>query len=106
MTATQEPVTAGLARRLRQARRGRGLSQEQLARAVERAGYPLSRVGVAELELGRKREAGVGLLVALSRVLRMPVEELLGLDAKVCTRCHGRPPAGFACLACGTEAGR
>lgn len=102
----QEPVSAAFAQRIRAERQARGISQEQLARGITRAGYPIARHTLMEIEIGRKREAGVGLLVALSRVLRLPLEELLGLDAKVCTRCHGRPPAGFACLACGTEAGR
>lgn len=100
----QEPVTARLAQRMRAQRTRRGMSQEQLSRALANTGCVMPRVQLAELELGRKREASVDLLLALSRVFVVPAAELLGLPR--CEACAGKPPVGFSCNSCGAGRAR
>lgn len=100
----QGDVTARVAQRMRMERARRGWSQEQLSRALANAGCVVPRAQLAELELGRKREASVELLLALSRVLVVPVAELLGLP--LCGACSGRPPVGFSCNTCGAGRSR
>ena len=100
----QGDVTARVAKRMRVERARRGMSQEQLSRALANAGLAMPRTQLAELELGRKREASVDLLWALSRVFVVPAAELLGLPR--CAACSGQPPVGFSCNACGAGRSR
>lgn len=102
----QEGTTRRVVLRARAARQASGVSQEMFARSLTRAGYPMSRNTWAEFEVGRRQAASIDLVLAVSRVLRVPLLELLGEAVPRCSRCHGFPPTGFACLACGAETGR
>jgi transcriptional regulator with XRE-family HTH domain len=89
---------------MRAMRTFRGWSQERLAREVRARGYEVKREVLVELELGRKREASVDLVVALASALRVPVLTLLGLVP--CRVCSGAPRVGLVCSECGAGRSR
>jgi transcriptional regulator with XRE-family HTH domain len=90
-----------LARRVKEARKGRGWSQEQLAdEATKRYGYPLARSTVAKIEQGGTRaDARLGDLLALAAALEVPPVHLLTPDvdeAPVAVTPNTIVPAGLA----------
>jgi transcriptional regulator with XRE-family HTH domain len=77
---TAEPSTAIIADRVRQLRKSRGLSQTDLAEALNRAGVPWTRTIVVNLETHASESRGnaagrdavtVGELLALASVLKV-----------------------------------
>lgn len=89
---------------MRAIRQVHGLSQERLALELTHVGYPTLRSWLAEVEVGRKQEVSVDFAVALSRVLGLPVDVLLGLVP--CQSCDGVPPSRMACTVCGAGRAR
>lgn len=61
---------------LGQIRRGAGISQAELATAMDRAGFPWKRITVAEVE-GGKRRTSIEELLGLAAVFGVPVVRLL-----------------------------
>lgn len=103
-----DAVYAAFGRCVAYARKHRGLTQADVA---DRIG--LGRSSVANIEAGRQH-APLHVAVDLAWALDVPLDALLSESSlqvllpppPPCDTCHGAPPAGFACLACGTEAGR
>lgn len=94
---TPETRSAIVARNIRQLRKARGWTAQQLAEQAP----PLSRQAISRIENG---DRGVSLddAYALAEVFGVTVDQLA--TATACEVCHGCPPSGFACLACGTGA--
>jgi transcriptional regulator with XRE-family HTH domain len=82
-------------------RLARGWTQAQLAKAI---GLGWSADTTGQAEHGR-RAWTADEITATAVALGVPPSRLFWTGPE-CSRCHGRPPAGFACLACGTEATR
>jgi hypothetical protein len=72
-----------------------------LANRLTDAGCQIGRVGIAEIEGGRRRVT-VDELAALGEVFGLEPWSLTGELA--CRGCLGSPPPGFRCLSCGAEA--
>lgn len=68
----------GLGARLRQFRLKKGLSLQELADATKS-----SKPHIYELETGRTKNPSLGLLTELSRVLDVPIKDLVGESAVV-----------------------
>lgn len=81
-------------------RKARGLTTERLSTALEGVGHPIAASGITRIEKGDRR-VDVDDLVALAAALGARPERLLAA-APGCDTCRDAPPAGFACLACGT----
>ncbi len=64
---------------LRDIRKSRGLSQEQLAAKLQLEGVDLTRSAVAKLEAGQ-RHVYLKELLALGRILDVSYDELLNID--------------------------
>jgi len=104
MSATVGRQVATNVRRLRTAR---GLSLREMAARLAAAGYSLSADAINKIENGREadsekqvRRVDVDDLHALAAVLGARPEELWAAPAD-CPTCHGKPPTGFICAACG-----
>lgn len=92
-------AVAANVRRLRKARR---LNQQSVAARLTDVGRPMPASSVSKIESGDRR-VDADDLAALARVLHVTPQQLLDAPPS-CTRCHGTPPAGFACNACGAGA--
>lgn len=93
MTARQQAVPERFGRRARRERERREWSLRDLA---EKTGLAPSTV--MRMEQGRDPALSTAILVASALELRL--DWLLAETA--CETCDGMPPAGFACLSCGT----
>lgn len=91
--------TAVLAK-VRMLRSKRGLSLRALAAEIAKTGRILSADAINKIELGVRR-IDIDDLFALAEALGVTPAQLLE-PPEECSACHGRPPVGFACLACGT----
>lgn len=83
-----------LAARMVKERQRRGWSQERLAKAMTKAGCPTSQSSISKIERpvgGRRRDITADEAIALSRVFRLPLGELLLPD-----NVEGELLAGFA----------
>jgi transcriptional regulator with XRE-family HTH domain len=91
--------------KVRMLRRKRGLSLRRMAEETRKLRRTLSADAVNKIELGVRR-IDVDDLFALAAVLGVTPAQLLE-PPEECSTCHGRPPAGFTCNACGAtpEAG-
>ena len=85
---------AAFAANVRRLREARGMSLRDLAGAVG-----IGHTIVYRIENGQS--ALLGYAVAISAVLGVPLAEMTG--GEPCGTCFGRPPAGFACLSCGSD---
>lgn len=73
--------TATVAKRVREARRRRGLTADQLAQLLSEQGIPWERSTVAKLENGNRQNLTLGEWLALAVVLNVaPVHLLLPVD--------------------------
>lgn len=86
--------------KIRMLRSKRGLSLRALAAETAKTGRGLSPDAINKIELGVRR-IDVDDLFALAEALGTTPSQLLE-PPEECSACHGQPPAGFACLACGT----
>jgi transcriptional regulator with XRE-family HTH domain len=84
-------------------RTARRLTYVELSARLTGIGWPIPVLGLRRIERGERR-VDVDDLAALAEAFGVPMQRLL--EEANCTACHGAPPAGFACLACGTEASR
>lgn len=101
MTANPLDPTPAVVARVRQYRKARSLSTQELSDALAEHGCHMHRSTLAGLEHGRRPTLRLGELYALAHVLDVPVGVLL--HGTVCGTCNGAPPAGFACLECGEK---
>lgn len=85
---------AAFAANVRRLREARGMSLRDLAAAVG-VGHTI----IHRIENGQS--ALLGYAVAISAELGVSLADMTG--GEPCGTCFGRPPAGFACLACGAE---
>jgi lambda repressor-like predicted transcriptional regulator len=74
--------------------KARGWSSRELSRRAECSASTFTRV---------KQGRGIALAAAarIADALGMPLGDLIA--PVTCTRCTGKPPAGFTCQECGTE---
>ncbi|GGN40343.1 transcriptional regulator with XRE-family HTH domain [Actinoplanes campanulatus] len=103
--ATGTEVSRKAAIRIRIRRLDLGLTMKQLTQRLADIGCPLPESGVWKVESGYRANITVDEAVAFARVLRMPVERLLG-PGPACLVCEDRPASGAACLNCGADGGR
>jgi hypothetical protein len=82
--------------RLRTERR---LSTPRLSAALKELDRPIAATGITKIEKGDRR-VDVDDLVALAAALSVTPVQLLEPPTE-CATCHGTPPPGFACTACG-----
>lgn len=104
---TEEPIRVGpmgdtVRRNLRRLREQQGLKQREMINRLQAAGRPMARDSLSKSELGTRR-IDVDDLVAFAAVLGVTVARLLEPPTE-CDTCHGTPPPGFTCRACGAEA--
>lgn len=90
---------------LRRRREALGLSIRALATKVRANGHrtnysSLTRIELGTNALGGMRAVTVDELVFLAEALEVRPEQLL--EEPSCPACRDTPPAGFACLSCGT----
>lgn len=85
--------------KIRMLRGRRGLSLRALADETAKTGRRLSPDAINKIELGVRR-VDIDDLFALAEALGTTPAQLLE-PPEECSACHGQPPAGFACLACG-----
>lgn len=110
-TTTVPSVSDVLVQRIIRLRRLREMTRESIAASCVRIGHPeMTATTIANIETGlrnakgrRRRDVTVDELTAFAQVFDVSVAELLGMEA--CSVCHGRPPAGMSCNACGAGAG-
>ena len=86
--------------KVRLLRKKRGLSLRQMAEETRKIRPTLAADTLNKIELGMRR-IDVDDLFALATALGVTPAQLLELPEQ-CSTCHGKPPTGFACLACGT----
>ena len=98
-------VSERVADRVRAIRRAKGLTAQALA---DRA-PGLTAQAVSNIETGRRDKDGrrrravtVDELMELADALGVTAWQLLAADPE-CGTCHGSPPQGFCCLACGVS---
>jgi hypothetical protein len=72
-----EALHERVAAAIRNSRRGRRMSAQQLADETERLGYPITRSQIANYESGRKQGLDVAELTVLARALCVPPVTLL-----------------------------
>lgn len=89
-------VVAANVRNLRAARR---MTRDELVERLTRLGRPIPLLGIARIEK-LERRVDVDDLAALAEVFGVTTGQLL--EPAPCDQCHGAPPAGFSCNACGT----
>lgn len=89
---------------LRKRRQTAGLTTGDLADRTAALGRPILANAITKIEQGQRR-IDVDDLVVLAAAIGVTAAGLL-LTTAACMACHGAPPAGFACLSCGTEAVR
>lgn len=89
-------------RNLLRLRTGRGLTVNQLASLCEKLGRKIPQSGLTRIELGERR-VDVDDLLVLARALNVSYTQLIEPPSP-CASCHGTPPVGFSCLACGATA--
>lgn len=95
------PVGNQLRANLVRLRQSRSLSTTALAAKMTALGRPMHATGVTKIEKGDRR-VDVDDLAVLSRALHVSVDQLLDPPAD-CGTCHGTPPLGFICAACGAR---
>lgn len=88
-------------------RTARGWSLREVARQAEVAGKPIGFATIGRIESNRDPEqAAVAVivddLVTLASLFGLKPEQLL--TAPNCFICMDKPPVGFACRTCGSEA--
>lgn len=108
------PEAEALARDRALTASGRGLSQSQSRTAGARIrglrkalgwkqGELAAKAGIRQTMVSRSESGTVRMsprtAAAIAAALGVSLEDLLA----ECGHCHGNPPAGFACLSCGTE---
>ena len=94
------PVGDLLRANLVRIRQSRALSTTALATKMTALGRPMHATGITKIEKGDRR-VDVDDLAALAQVLRVGMAQLLEPPSD-CGTCHGTPPPGFVCAACGT----
>jgi transcriptional regulator with XRE-family HTH domain len=76
------------------------MTTTRLSELLRTAGRPVHPSAITKIEQGERR-IDVDDLVAIAAALGTTAAHLL--EPGSCSVCHGAPPAGFACLSCGTE---
>jgi transcriptional regulator with XRE-family HTH domain len=94
------PVSAAAIKELIEARREQKVSAQELADRMTSAGYPIKRSVIANVESGRRAEISLDHLAIACQALGLDPAALLRRVTGPCPNCHGKPPAGFACLTC------
>lgn len=90
--------------RVRALRKERGISATALATMITNAGFPAAGSAISQQEGGHRIRISLDQADATARALGLPLAELV--TPPECGYCHGAPPQGFACTACGTAAPR
>jgi transcriptional regulator with XRE-family HTH domain len=93
------PVGEQLRANLVRIRRSRTLSTTALATEMTALGRPIHATGITKIEKGDRR-VDVDDLAVLAQALRVNMAQLLEPPSE-CETCHGTPPLGFVCAACG-----
>jgi len=96
------PAGSAVAAKIRLLRRKRGITTTALSELLLAASRPIHASAITKIEKGN-RHIGVDDLFALAAALGVTPAQLLE-PPEACSTCNGQPPAGFACLACGSEA--
>lgn len=87
------------AENLRRVRISRPMTTERLAERVTELGRPMYANTITKIEK-QQRRVDVDDLAALASALGVTVTHLLDAPSG-CATCHGTPPPGFICAACG-----
>lgn len=95
------PLGMVVASKIRKLRTNRGITTEQLARRMTELGRPMFPNTITKIEKAQRR-IDVDDLGALASALGVTIGQLVEPPG-LCSSCHGAPPAGFACLACGSD---
>lgn len=98
---TAGPLAQCIARNVKRLRQQRGLAHTVMSARLAELGRPIARLGLAEIEKGRRR-VDADDLAAIATVLG--VANPWDLTAETCETCGNAPPAGFGCLSCGVKA--
>lgn len=98
--ATGSEMTRTVGTRIRIARIDLGMSQAGLAQRMTEAGCTVRTSGVWKIEHGYRNGLTVDEAVAFARVLRMPIERLLG-PGPACMVCDDVPGVDVVCFNCG-----
>lgn len=98
MTAPDPSST--VIRNMRIMRNARKWSARELSERLEAVGCSMGKHVIANMESGRAPEITVSRMSALAHVFEVDITEML---TEVCPACHGSPPAGFTCNACGAR---
>lgn len=96
------PQAASVARNVAHLRGKQRISLTEMAHRMSAAGSPIARLGLSELERGRRRIT-VDDLAALAQALG--VLDPWDLTRELCATCDSAPPVGLRCATCGREKG-
>ena len=92
-----------ISRNVRRLRRARDWTQEEAAERFSKiSGLPQSKASWSageQVGKARQRQWTANDLVALAELFGVAIGDLF---SECCSQCAGAPPAGFACLTCGT----
>lgn len=91
-------VSEQAAKRLRAFRKTRRITGEQLANALTKNGYPITRSVLANYENGRFRTVPIDLVVAAMRYFGVGLTGFM--TGPLCNSCDDRPPQQFICKTC------
>ena len=106
MTATAhrpDTLTATVVANVRSARKARGMTVQDLSDATAASGHRVPHGAITKLENGYRAYLTVTELHMLAAALG--IDDPWTLTTQTCDTCHGAPPAGYACLTCGTKGG-
>ncbi|MGW5582821.1 helix-turn-helix domain-containing protein [Streptomyces sp. NPDC003857] len=95
-----ERISEAVIQELTSIRRGRKVSQQELANRMTEAGYPIKRSVIANLESGRRVELSVDHLAIACKALGIDATAILRQVTDPCPNCKGEPPIGFSCNVC------
>lgn len=84
--------------RLRQFRKTRRITAEQLAAGFTELGYPVSRSVLANYENGRFRTVPLDLVVTAMRYFDVSFTHFM--TGPLCNGCDDKPPLNFMCRIC------
>lgn len=106
LTADATHYARIVGRNVARLRNRRGLTQEQLAEEISKAGWRVSSSVISFIEKGRAgrnpshqhRNVSVDQLMAFAAFFECEPADLLH---PACRACDGCPPAGFTCNTCG-----
>jgi transcriptional regulator with XRE-family HTH domain len=100
---TPNPRSRNVMQRIRKLRQARGWSGTELADRMARIGMPIAATTLRSYETGRRRDVTTDELFAFAEVFGTTPQALV--EPVACDTCHGAPPKGFECRACGAISG-